>query len=88
MNQNRTDVQLAVAVERRIAELWRERAWWRANRWADWPDIRREHAVELRALVRLARTARRLAEARPDPLTESKRYDSWTAGELSEAFGR
>lgn len=45
----------------RIWELWRYRQWWRANRWADWPDLRHEHDIELRALVAVARKARDLS---------------------------
>lgn len=51
------------AVHDRIRLLWRERLWWRTNRWAEWPDIRKEHDTELRALIRLASRARRQAEA-------------------------
>jgi hypothetical protein len=68
-----TDHALRVLVEERIRELLRYRAWYRQNRWADWPDIRRQHATELLSLIRLARKARRLAAAAPDPLTEAKR---------------
>ncbi len=80
----RADQALAVVVEARISELWRERRWWRANRWADWPDIRRESDVELRALVRLARTARRLIVLAPlpeivDPITAALGYHDWQA---------
>jgi len=80
----RADQALAVVVEARIGELWRERRWWRTNRWADWPDIRRDSDIELRALVRLARTARRLTA--PDPVTAAKGYADWT--EAEKAFGR
>ena len=80
------DHVLRVMVEERIAELWRYRRWYRTHRWADWSELRREHDIELRALVRLVRRARALAA--PDPLTLSKGYDDWTSGELAEAFGR
>ncbi len=74
-----------VVIEERIGELLRWRTWYREHRWAEWSDLRREDAAELRALVRLARRARRL-EA--DPLTLAKGYEDWTSGELQEAFGR
>ena len=42
----------------RIAELLRYRRWYRQHPYTvDWPS-RQEHAAELRALVRLARSAR------------------------------
>ena len=48
----------------RIAELLRYREWYRAHPWTvDWP-MRQEHAAELRALVRLARHARKRAAHR------------------------
>jgi hypothetical protein len=59
MNEQEALQQL---IEARIAELWKYRAWWRAHRWADWPDVRREADVELRALIRIARQARRKAQ--------------------------
>lgn len=70
----RDDQQLAVVVERRIATLWRERGWWRAHRYADWPLMRQADYHELRALVRLARTARRLRKPeQADPITAAHR---------------
>jgi len=73
----------AVLLER-ITDLWIERAWWRYNRWADWPDIRREHTAELRALVAVARRARRLSAEADVPIDTH----GWTPGELMEAYGR
>ena len=58
----------AIILER-IAELLRYRSWWRVNRWADWPEIRVAHEIELRALVRLTRQYRHLEAAKPDPIT-------------------
>lgn len=55
------DQAYRVVVEARVAELLRYRRWYRAHRWANWPMLRQEVDVELRALVRLARQARRLA---------------------------
>ena len=43
----------------RIKELLTFRRWYRENRWATWTDLRKEHEAELRALVRLARQARK-----------------------------
>ncbi len=68
------DHALRVIVEERIAELLRYRAWYRANRWADWTLERTEHAVELWALVRLARQARKMAGTARDPI------DAYRAG--------
>ena len=73
----------AVLLER-ITDLWIERAWWSYNRWADWPDIRREHTAELRALVAVARRARRLSAEADVPIDTH----GWTPGELMEAYGR
>lgn len=47
-----------IVVDERIAELLRYRRWYRQHPYTvDWPS-RQEHAAELRALVRLARSAR------------------------------
>lgn len=82
-----TDTAYRIAVEERIATLWRYRAWWRAHRWAEWPLRRQETDIELRALVRLARSARKAArrlEERRDPVTVAKgeypmAYHDWQA---------
>jgi len=51
---------ITVAVEARIMELLAQRRWDR--RWrADWSPARHARETELRALVRLVRTGRRLA---------------------------
>jgi hypothetical protein len=71
-----------LVIEQRIATLLEWRRWYRANRWADWSDLRREHTAELRSLVRLARAARK-AET-PDPIDT---YKAWTEPELRESFG-
>ena len=55
------DQALRAIVEERVRQLWSYRQWFRSHRWADWPQERRDLDVELRALVRLARKARRLA---------------------------
>ena len=57
---------IGVAVLARIRLLWSYRRWWRENRWADWPVERQALEIELRALVRVARQARRVAA--PDPI--------------------
>lgn len=50
----------------RIAELWAWRAWYRSRAdWGSFIELRRQHAAELRALVRLARKARRATPAAP-----------------------
>ena len=77
-----------IVVEQRISELWRYRRWWRANRGADWPIIRRDLETELRALVRLVRKARKIAAAVPDPMDVAKGYEDWTESELAGAWGR
>ena len=84
------DHALRVVIEERISELLRWRSWYRRNRWADWTPLRHEHEVELRALVRLAREARRIAAAVPDPMTAAAAWTDagWTESELAEAFGR
>lgn len=56
------DHALRVLIHERIAELWRWRKWDREHLWAEWTTRRAERAVELRALVRLARAARAQAE--------------------------
>lgn len=77
---------LAATVEERIRVLWAERKWWRQHRWADWPDIRHDHDVQLRELVRLARQARKIAAAAPDPMDRYKSLADWTESEKAEAF--
>lgn len=47
--------ELETAIRERIGV---ER-WFRRNRWADWPDLRRENLAALRALVKLGRRARK-----------------------------
>lgn len=63
------DHALRVVIEERIAELWAWRAWYRQRAdWASFMGLRAEHDAELRALVRLARRARKIAAAAPDPI--------------------
>jgi hypothetical protein len=82
---------IAATVTERIRELWIMRSWWRHTRWAaEWSPRRQEYEVELRALVRLARKARRLAREageRRDPMTAAKArdYHAWqAAGPVTE----
>ena len=82
------DHALRVVVEERITELLAYRRWYRAQpNWSNWMDLARDHDAELRALVRLARQARRIAaDAVPDP--QSYTDAGWTNAELAEAYGR
>ena len=77
-----------IAIEERIAELIRFRSWYRQSPWtAMWSDLRRDNDTELRALIRIARKARRaerLDEQR-DPLTAGK---GWTESERAYAWGK
>lgn len=73
------DHALRVAVTERIVELLAYRRWYRANRWADWSVERREHEVELRALLRVARTARRVARAAAMGPAPEVSYHDWQA---------
>ena len=80
---------LADVLDQRLADLAHDARWYRNQpRPAHWRDLRLDADVERKALLRLRRTAQRLADARPDPITEAKRYDSWTQSELAESFGR
>jgi len=59
-------------IEERISELWRRREWYRSH--LGWLiESKREDDHELRALVRLARRARR----EPDPITEAMAWMDW-----------
>lgn len=85
----------------RIHELLVWRSWYRAHRWADWPDLRKENETELRALLAVARggrcLARRMVE-RADPVTAAKSAAElnpypeppvgWQENELAAAWGR
>ena len=77
---------LQVVMEQRVAELLRYRRWWRANRWADWPELRTQNDAELRALVKLMRRARRIAATAYDPITMAKQR-GWTESEQRFAAG-
>lgn len=59
----------------RIHQLLTYRRWHYTNRrLIDWPDMRHDDRVELRALVRLLKQWRRLEAAKPDPVTAAKAY--------------
>jgi len=84
---------VTVAVEARITELLAQRRWDR--RWrADWSPARHAREAELRALVRLVRTGRRLAREtleRQDAVSAAKAdqsrsdYHGWqAAGPVTE----
>jgi len=81
-------VLLAEIRERRALD-----AWYRRERWAHWPDLRRENRAALSALLKVARVARR-AQRKADEAqeNESRRLvESWrdaAPGELQEAWGR
>ena len=76
---------LAVTVEERIIELLKYRQWYRANPWARgpvWHEFYTEDRIELRALIRLARKARRAAEpveAQQDAIARAMSYHDWQA---------
>lgn len=71
----------------RIHDLLTYRTWFRKHRWADWPAIRTEYEIELRALVRLARQARKAEAAKPDPMDQFKSYAEWSASSDGEVVG-
>jgi hypothetical protein len=63
----------------RISELvrWR-RHWYRQQPRRDfWWDLAQRNDAELRHLLRVARIARRLAAAEPDPIDVSKRWHEY-----------
>ena len=64
-----------VTIEARIDVLLQRRKVDR--RVATWSQGRHDREVELRALVRLARSARKLAAAAPDPMEQYKSYHDW-----------
>jgi len=62
-----------------------DRRWYRRQRHTTlYADLAHENDVALRALVAVARRARRLARAELVPLDTR----GWAPGELTEAFGR
>jgi hypothetical protein len=87
---------LQVVVEHRIAELLRFRRWYRAQpNWGYWLDLAAANDLELRALVRLARRARRIAATAyelpesADPVTAAKGYrEGYTDAGYTESEAR
>ena len=81
---------LTVALEARVAVLWQQRQRDRRRDGAHWSPARHDREVELRALVRVLRTGRRLARRtieRQDAITASKHVE-WTESERALAWGR
>ena len=81
---------VTLAVEAEIAVLWAQRQ--RDRRWygAAWSPGRHEREAELRALVRILRTGRRLARRtveQQDAITAAKHVE-WTESERALAWGR
>lgn len=83
---------VTITIETRVAVLRDQRHRDRKDpRSADWSPARHDREVELRALIALLRTGRRLArqvEERLDPVTMAGAYADWTSGELVAGFGR
>ena len=76
-----------VVIDERIAQLWRDLHWYRHQpRPAHWFGLAMEARRELHVLLPLARKARRLAAAQPDPMDQYKSLAEWTEAELREAF--
>ena len=68
-----------------IRERLHDRRWYRRQRHTTlYADLAHENDVALRALVAVARRARRLARAELVPLDTR----GWAPGELTEAYGR
>jgi len=67
-------------VDERIHQLLVNRAWYRKNLWANWTVLRAEDDIELRALLKIARAARKMAAAAPDPVDQ---YKGWTEAEMA-----
>jgi len=64
--------------------------WYRRERWADWPDLRRENRAALSALLKVARVARR-AQRKADEAreNESRRLvEPWSESEKAMLWGR
>ena len=72
---------LAAAIREHLID----RRWYRSQRHTTlYADLAHENDIALRALVAVARRARRLARAELVPLDTR----GWAPGELTEAFGR
>lgn len=78
---------LGALVQQRILDLLHDRRFYRQRpNPIYWFDLRLEVDRELRALLRLRREARRIVEARPDPILLAKAAQ-WTEAELRLAAG-
>lgn len=78
---------MRLLVNERILELLNWRQWYRRQvRFDLWMDLAAANDAELRALLRLARKARKLAAAQAE--TTSWTDAGWCEPELREAFGR
>jgi hypothetical protein len=76
-------------LEERIAELWRRREWYRTHLgWVVAQHVEDRH--ELRALVHLARRARRAERVAQEhrEAEERRLYESWSESEKAFAWGR
>jgi len=75
-----------------LAEAIREhlidRRWYRSQRHTTlYADLAHENDIALRALVAVARRARRLAATETDPITEAKGYQEHTESEMRMLWG-
>lgn len=70
-----------IAIDERIRELIAWRRWYRQHaEWGSFMVLAAEHRAELRALLKLARQARRTARPvveRMDPMTEAEARYAW-----------
>ena len=80
MNDTIAEQAHRVTLEEAIHDHLTVRQWYRKHRWADWPDLRHQNEVELRALLKVARKARRIAR---DPYPPTMTYAGWTEGEMA-----
>jgi hypothetical protein len=76
-----------MVIEARIRELLANRRWYRSHLWANWTDLRKEDDFELRALLKLARMARKLASEALDPMSAYGSFRDWSESELRVAAG-
>jgi len=78
---------VTVAIESRIAVLWKQRQRDRIR--ADWSPARHDREVELRALLRLLHVGRRLAREsveRADPVTAAMSWHDWQSNAEAQAI--
>jgi hypothetical protein len=83
---------IAVTLQARVRELVVIHNWYVVNRWArgpEWDAMRHDDRVELRALIRLARRARRLAREtveREDAVTQGLAWHDWQSNAEAQAI--